>query len=576
WGSQLNVVLSGQGVFIMAVMTGAEAMYEMMVREGVRYIFGNPGTTELPLMDMFAARDEVEYILALHEDSALGMACGYADATGRAAVVNLHTNPGLAHALGNLYNAYRAGTPLVVTAGQQDSRALIDEPLLTADMIELARQHTKWAWEIRHASEIPACLARAFKIAETPPTGPVFISLPVDTMEASADIELPGVTRVAWRMRGDRESIRKAALLLASSRNPAIIAGDGCARSGATSALTTFAEKIAARVYAEPLNSLLSFPTDHPLYAGPLFANAKQTRAQLEGTDTILIIGANNLAPLVYTGQRMLPPESRLIQINADDRELGKNFPAEVAIQADPRSALEDLIEAFEALANDEIDAGISHRRDLLTARIAEARAKFVEQATVIDEGGLMSPGFVAREMRRAAPRNTVLVDESVTSTAFVRTLFDLDEPNTYFYAKGGSLGLGLPSAVGVKLAMADRPVVCAVGDGSALYSIQALWTSARYRLAVKFVVFNNTSYMILKGGLLAFQGAAMKRGVFPGMDLTEPEIDFVRLAESFGVAARRVAAQTELRPALDWAFEHEGPVLLDVLIARDVRSVLR
>src|SRR4030095_2975513 len=147
----------------MALMTGAEAMYEFMVREGVRYVFGNPGTTELPLMDMFAARGEIEYILALHEDSALGMAAGYADATGRAAVVNLHTNPGLAHALGNLYNAYRAGTPLVVTAGQQDTRGMLDEPLLYADMLELARQHTKWAWEVRHAAEIPAAMAPALK-----------------------------------------------------------------------------------------------------------------------------------------------------------------------------------------------------------------------------------------------------------------------------------------------------------------------------------------------------------------------------------------------------------------------------
>src|SRR3954468_15118765 len=158
----------------MAEMNGAQAMYEMMVREQVRYVFGNPGTTELPLMDIFAARSEIDYVLALHEDSALGIAAGYAEATGRAAVVNLHTNPGLAHALGNLYNAYRAGTPLVVTAGQQDTRAMIDEPLLYADMLELARQHTKWAWEARHASEIPAAMSRAFRMAETPPTGPVF------------------------------------------------------------------------------------------------------------------------------------------------------------------------------------------------------------------------------------------------------------------------------------------------------------------------------------------------------------------------------------------------------------------
>jgi len=178
--------------------------------------------------------------------------------------------------------------------------------------------------------------------------------------------------------------------------------------------------------------------------------------------------------------------------------------------------------------------------------------------------------------MRAAAAKDAVLVDESVTSTAFVRTIFDIEQPNSYFYAKGGSLGLGLAEAIGVKLAMPERQVLCAVGDGSAMYSIQALWTAAHYKLAVVFVVLNNTSYMILKGGLLAMKGSSAKKGVFTGMDLIEPAIDFVKLAESLGVSARSVARPSELRPALDWALAENGPVLLDVSINRDVRSVLR
>lgn len=559
----------------MPEMTGAEAMFEFMVREGVRYVFGNPGTTELPLMDQFAARDEIKYILALHEDSALGIAAGYAEATGKAAVVNLHTNPGLAHALGNLYNVYRAGTPLIVTAGQQDTRAMIDEPLLYADMLELARQHTKWCWEVHHASEIPVAMARAFKIAQTPPTGPVFLSLPVNVMEERAEIEMPPVTEIGARVRGDRSKIKAAAALLASARNPAIIAGDGCARSGALAELAKLAEMMAARVHAEPLNSLLVFPTGHALYAGPLFPNAKQTRALLEGVDVILAIGVNNLAPLVYTGTRMIPENVRLIQIDTDDRELGKTYPAEVAILADPGEAIEELIEELAPVANSASDL-LGRRRKLITDHIAAARAKFGEHANLTSSGGPMSPAYVAREMRRAAAPDAVLVDESVTSTAFVRTIFELNEAGTFFYAKGGSLGLGLPAAIGVKLAMPDRQVICSVGDGTALYTIQALWTAARYGLAVKFIVFNNASYMILKGGLLALKGASAERGDFPGMDITDPEVDFVKMSESMGVAARRVSKPADLRPALDWAFNENVPTLLDVAISRDVRSVLR
>jgi benzoylformate decarboxylase len=560
----------------MAEMTGAQAMYEMMVRKGGRYVFGNPGTTELPLMDQFAARDEISYILALHEDSALGIAAGFAEATGRAAVVNLHTNPGLAHALGNLYNAYRAGTPLVVTAGQQDTRGMLDEPLLYADMLELARQHTKWAWEVRHASEIPAALQRAFRIAETAPTGPVFVSLPVNVMEERAEMEMPPDVQIGSRVRGDRAKIEEAARLILAARNPVIISGDGVARSGAISEVVKLAETIAARVHAEPLNSLLTFPTNHPLYAGPLFPNAAQTAALLDGVDVILTIGVNNLAPLVYTGARMIPLAARMIQINVDERELGKNFPAEVAILADSRSAVEELIEILAPEASGAASEGIARRREMIMAHIGQARSKFVEQASRPPGDSLMSPGFVAREMRRRAASDAVLVDESVTSTAFVRSLFELSEPNSYFYAKGGSLGLGLPAAVGVKLAMPDRQVICAVGDGSALYSIQALWTAARYKLAVVFVVFNNASYMILKGGLVAMRGASAERGKFIGMDITEPEIDFVGLAQSMGVAARRVIDHAELGAALDWALNESGPTLLDVAIARDVRSVLR
>lgn len=559
----------------MAEMNGAQAMYEMMVREGVRYVFGNPGTTELPLMDQFAARREIEYILALHEDSALGVAAGFAEASGRAAVVNLHTNPGLAHALGNLYNAHRVGTPLVVTAGQQDTHAFLDEPLLCADMVAMARPFTKWAYEAHHAAEVPAALARAFKVAETPPTGPVFLSLPVNVLEEQAEIDFAARTRVDGRWCGDGVKVEEAAALLAAAAHPVIIAGDGCARSGALFAVTELAEMIAARVYAEPLNALLVFPTSHPLYAGPLVPNARQSAAMLEGADVILTVGVNNLAPLVYTGHPMIPPGARLIQVDVNDRELGKSFPAAVAIQGDPRLCVEALSGAIGGMIAAPNRESLA-RREQLETRISEGRRHFAEQTCATGEDGPMSAGFVARTLREVADDDAILVDEAVTATTHLRLLFEISQPNSYFFTKGGSLGLGLPFAAGVKLARPDRQVICAVGDGSALYAIQGLWTAARYRLAVVFVIFNNSSYQILKGGLVALAGESMRRGQFVGMDITEPEVDFQRLAESLGVAARCVSRSTELRPALEWAFAESGPTLLDVRTARELRSLLR
>jgi benzoylformate decarboxylase len=296
----------------------------------------------------------------------------------------------------------------------------------------------------------------------------------------------------------------------------------------------------------------------------------------LEGADVILSIGVSNLAPLVYTGISLIPDGVPMIQIHSGDHELGKSHSADVAIVADPRCAIEELIEELTPFTTGPASALLDKRCSIIQARIAEARAKFTENATLSSAEGPMSPGYVALQMREAAAIDAVLVDESVTSTAFVRTLFTLNEPGTFFYAKGGSLGLGLPEAVGVKLAMPDRQVICTVGDGTALYTVQGLWTAAHYGLAVKFIVFNNASYAILKGGLLAMKGASAERGVFVGMDMTEPEIDFVKMAESMGVAARRVMGPADLSAALDWSFKTNGPTLLDVPVVRDVRSVLR
>ena len=455
---------------------------------------------------------------------------------------------------------------------------MIEEPLLYGDMLEAVRQYTKWSWEAHHASDIPVALARAFKVATTPPTGPVFISLPVDAMEERAELDLPPVTNVARsRLAPDPADIQSAASVLLAGRNPVIIAGDGCARCRAVGEVVRLAETLGATVYTEPLNSLLDFPTGHPQYAGPMFPNPKQTLAQLEGADVLLILGVNLLAPLVYTGAKMIPDGVRIIQIDVDDRELGKNYPAEVAIRADIASAASALLGALTPTMTGSVAEKAAARRETIVARVSKVRAHLVENAAPPpDSDGPMSPSFVALEMRAAAASDALLVDESVTSTAFVRTLFELNEPNSYFYAKGGSLGLGLPEAVGVKLARPDKQVLCAVGDGSAMYSIQALWTAARYKIGVVFVVFNNTSYMILKGGLLAMKGASARQGVFPGMDITKPEIDFVKLAESLGVEGRRVDQAGDLRSALDWALSGNRPALLDVRIARDVRSILR
>ena len=302
----------------MAFLSGRQAFLEILKQEGVSHIFGNPGTTELPLMDALVERKDIHYFLALHEGVAISMAEGYARASGKLGVVNVHISPGIGNSMGMLYNAYKAGSPLLVTAGQHDQRFAITEPILWSDLPVVARPYVKWAYEIRRLEDLPRAVHRAAKVAMAPPTGPVFLSLPMDVLNAEGEIDLGAPTRIDPRIRPPREAVEAAAEMLSRAKHPVIIAGAAVASSDAHAELARVAELIGAPVFQETVSGSCDFPTSHPLSMGPLLRNQKTTRATLQDADIILAVGADLLTMSLPSDVDPMPPGVEIIHLHLD------------------------------------------------------------------------------------------------------------------------------------------------------------------------------------------------------------------------------------------------------------------
>jgi benzoylformate decarboxylase len=552
---------------LMPLMTGKRAFLELLRQEGVEVIFGNPGTTELPLMDALAVETSPRYVLALQEGAVMAMAGGYAQASGKLTAVNIHVAPGLGNAMGMLYDAQKAGAPILVTAGQHDQSFAITEPILWAELPEIARPFVKWATEVRRLTDLPRLLHRAAKTALAPPTGPVFLSIPGDILNAEAEIDLGRPTRIAPRLRGDAAAIEAAAKLLASAQNPVILAGDGVARSGAITEIVKLAETIGAPAHLEGIDNSTPFPSTHPLFRGPITRLAPQIRKTLAQHDLLLSIGADLFTMSLPSDLEAIPPGLPIIHLDADPWQLGKNYPAEVAILADPKAALSELTEAVAMAMSKTGKSEAERRRIALEAAIAEERAALKARALAEVGKVPIQPLALWQTIGEMLPKDIVVVDETLSSGPGLRQLVAGDDGKSFFGMRGGGIGWGLPAAVGIKLALPDRPVLALIGDGSAMFNCQALWTAAHERLAVVFIILNNGAYRILKQRVNALRGHAAQTGRYIAMDLDDPRIDFTALARSMGVQAKRAATLEEVREALAAALGAEGPTLIDVAL---------
>ena len=327
---------------------GSSALVELLVQEGVDLLVGNPGSTELALMDALGGDARLRYVLALQESIVLAVADGFAQATGRLAAVNLHAAPGLGNALGMLFNAKKAGSPILVTAGQQDQSALLSEPLLGDDLVTMARPLVKWSYEVRRLADLPRAVHRAATTALAPPRGPVFLSIPSDVLTESAELELGAPTRIGAGGRPDTAVLEEAVRLIGAARSPVIFAGDAVAQYGAHAQMIRFAELVGAPVYAEDLANTASFPTSHPLFAGTVARLGAAIRSVLDGHDLLVSIGADLFTLSLGGGPEPVPPGLPIVHVDVDPWQLGKNFPTAAALLGDPRLILPELCDALE------------------------------------------------------------------------------------------------------------------------------------------------------------------------------------------------------------------------------------
>ena len=554
-------------------LTARNAMLEQLLAEGTAYVFGNPGTTEQAFMDALQDYPQLQYILSLHEGVALGIADGYARASGRPAFVQLHIMPGLGNAMGMLYNSYRTRTPLVIYAGQHPQRGASQEPILAGDLVRLAEPLTKWAVEAQDPHEVPVLLRRAFKVAMDPPRGPVFLSVPTNVMDGEAEVEIAPASRLDTRIHPDAATVQRVAAALAEARSPVIICGDGVAISGAQAELTQLVELIGARVHAS-FTSELPFPSEHPLYAGLLnVISAAGLKGQLSSADVVLAIGTPVLPLLFPIDESPFPETAKVIHIDLDAWEIDKSWPVDVGVLADPRMALAGLVTQLKNNLTEEQRTAAQARAGSVQAMAGQLMQALDGAARARWDSVPVSAGRMMAELAGALAPDTVVFDESITAGGYLMRYLRFPDTGRHYRAAGGGLGPGMPNPIGIKLARPERPVLSVVGDGAAMYTIQALWTAAHHKVPVTWVIANNASYRILKLNMLEYLGEGAAGRKFVAMDLTDPPLDFARIASAFGVKGVRVEHADEIGDAVREAQTSGEPRLVDVVIEGDVRS---
>ena len=548
----------------MNLITGRSAFLALLADEGVTHLFGNPGTTELPIMHALKDYPDLTYVLGLQEALVVAMADGFSRASGRLVACNVHVAPGLGNAMGSLFNAKFTGTPMILTAGQQEQGHGLTEPLLYDPLVPIAEPLVKWAVEVTRLEDVPRVVRRAAKVAMTPPTGPVFISLPGDILNAEAGIDLGAATRIETRTRPVDEVLERLVQRLLRAERPVIIAGDEIVKSDALVAAGAFAETLGCPAYQQSAPYGAHFLSEHACYAGSLSRDQRQVRALLEKFDLMIVLGADPLRMSVWSETEPLPPNLPVVHIGQLDWDMGKNFAAELAVRADLRETLEALTPLLRKHGGDKLTrrakaglAALSHqnwsaKRNDLSRRL-EQRAKIKP----------IDYDWLTLEIAKALPADAVVVNEGLTSARHLTDLVPYRDRYGFHALASGGIGWGLPAAVGVALAQAPRPVCCYAGDGSAMYSIQALWTAAHHKLPITFVIANNGGYRIIKQRLLSFHGNSH----FIGMDFADPAIDFAALARAMGLPAETLAEPEAVPAALQRAFTTAGPKLLNVVV---------
>jgi len=545
-------------------ITGRSAFLALLKDEGITHLFGHPGATDLPTMHPLKDHPDLTYVMAMQESLVVAIADGFSRASGKLVACNVHVAPGLGNAMGSLFNAKFTGTPMILTAGQQEQGHGLMEPVLFGPLVQMAEPLVKWAVEVTRLEDLPRIVRRAAKIATTPPTGPVFISLPGDILNSEAGIELGRSTRVDTRVKPSDESLQALVARILKAQRPVIIAGDEVVKSDALAEAASLAETLGAPAYQCSTPYGAHFLSESPCFMGALSRLQKQVREVLSPYDLMIVLGADPLRMSVYSEVDPMPDGMPMVQIGLVDWDLAKNYGAEIALKADVKETLRALVPALKAAGGAALQSRAKKGVAELAARNWSARRKpLIEQISKASGKSPIDPDYLSLQLVEAMPDKAILVDEGLTSGRQLLSLRPHRDRYGYHALASGGIGWGLPASVGVSLANPDRPVVCFSGDGSAMYSIQSLWTAAHHKLPLNVVICNNGGYRIIKQRLLAFHGDDH----YVGMDFVDPPVDFCGMAKSMGLEAIRITDPAELKPKLSDAFKRPGAKLIEVVV---------
>ena len=546
----------------MPELSGKHALLQMFQAEGVEYIFGNPGTSETPMVTILPEYPDLEYLLVLQEGVAVGMAEGYGRSTGTVPLVSLHIDNGLANAFSMMIDQLRSGTPMVITAGNKDIRKLGPG---RSDLAELARPFSKWSAEITHAGQVPSVVRRAFQEARTSPTGPVFVGMSANAFDDIADVNIAPSTEMAANSSADPAAIDEVVGLLSRAEKPIMIIGDRLA--GANVDAVRLAETAGIPVYGHG-SAEVNFPASHPLWQGNLSVRAPQAIEAIRSADLILAIGCTVFDDFFYQPGSVIGPGTSLVHIDSDPGSIGKSEPTDIGILAAPPAVVSQLADAVS-----EIFTGTRAEEAALRVREAKAastarKEAFGRSAAAQRNGAPMSPATMARALADALPPNATVFNDGISAGGTIFEALSPSERGSYYAIRGGAIGWGMGATMGVQLGMPDRPVVGVMGDGTAIMTVQALWTAANSNIPAVFVICNNQSYRVLKLNSNVYhrlQGLPLPdKYVMADFDIP---LDFKAQAEAYGVEGVRVETPEDLAAQVRRGCEMDKPLVIDAII---------
>lgn len=538
--------------------SGNVAIIEQFIADGISYMFGNPGTVEQGFLDELAGFADFHYILALQEAVAAGIADGYARATGRPALLQLHSGVGLGNAIGMLYQAKRGRTPMVVIAGEAGIRYEAMDAQMAADLVAMARPVTKYSTRVTDPASVLRVLRRAMKIAMTPPAGPVFVALPLDVLDAPNHEPVLATSMPHTEVVPMPALVERAAALLAGGDRPVVLAGDGVAAAGAQPQLARVAEQLGADVWGVQFSEV-NLDARHPLYRGQLGHMFGEVSASVvKNADTVLVVGGYLFPEVFPSLDSPFRHDARIVHIDLDGEQIAKNHPVTLGLVADPAATLAALSAALDRRL------GPADRR-AAASRLAARRAE-QGQPPADDTDHLLS--VFMRELAARVPEDVMIFDEALTASDSVNAYLPGRLPGHWFQTRGGSLGVGIPGAIGIKLAHPGKVVIGFAGDGGSMYTIQALATAVRHRIGAKFVVCNNHRYRLLDDNLEQYR---RERDLEPhahpsSFDLSSPDLGFTEISRGFGVAALRVDKPEQVETAIEAMLADDEPFLIDLI----------